>query len=341
MYLGYDGGDQGWWSVLTNRLNTQEVCYKFGLYLGNRYKDRKNIFWVIGGDYMPPANSEGEARLHRFMDGIKAAGATQLWAGDWEPNSISTDERSFAPSMDLNAVYTYGIKGHSGETYVQALNAFRYAPPHPAYLKETGYENEHGSEGGPAPVRKYEYQAIFSGCTAGAFFGNRDIWEFATEKWWSGFDFGHSPWQKALNTPGTLDMIRLSQLLDELPWYELVPDGEDGKKKFVTQGSCGNYGEAGYITAAATSDSSLFLAYFPPTGNSSQSLTVDLALLAGSSRARWFDPASGNYTDISADSLPTRGAKVFTTPGKNSGGATDWVLVLQVPPDKKAGRSSH
>src|SRR5215813_6238625 len=78
MYLGYGGGDEGWWAELTNSTNTQTICYNFGLYLGNRYRSRDNILWVVGGDFFPPPGSEGETRLKRILEGIQAAGATQL-----------------------------------------------------------------------------------------------------------------------------------------------------------------------------------------------------------------------------------------------------------------------
>jgi uncharacterized protein DUF4038 len=142
MYLGFHGGDEGWWKALTDGVNTQTVCYSFGLYVGKRYKNRKNIFWVIGGDYLPPEGSEGELRLRKFVEGIRDGGAKQLWAGDWSAPCISTTEKAFAPLMDLNAVYTYGIPGHSGTTYGEAQEAYNDLPARPAYLKETGYENE-------------------------------------------------------------------------------------------------------------------------------------------------------------------------------------------------------
>src|SRR5216683_7340385 len=189
MYLGDNGGDQGWWTVVTNGVNTQTVCYNFGLYLGKRYKSRKNILWVIGGDYLPPEGSEGEARLRRLMEGIRDAGAKQLWAGDWKAPCISTDEKGLAFLMDVNAVYTYGIPEHPGTTYGEARTAYNDSTPRPAYLKEVGYEDENWIAGDPASVRKYEYWGILGGATAGAFFGNRDIWEFATASWWSGFTF--------------------------------------------------------------------------------------------------------------------------------------------------------
>ncbi|HEV1996292.1 MAG TPA: DUF4038 domain-containing protein [Candidatus Acidoferrum sp.] len=327
MYLGYDGRDEGWWAALNNSVNTRTVCYNFGLYIGKRYKDRKNILWVIGGDYLPPTGSEGEARLHKFMEGVKAAGATQLWAGDWNAPCISTDEKAFASAMDVNAVYTLGIPGHTRSTYGEARKAYDYSPTHPAYLKETGYENENWIPGDAASVRMYEYWAILGGSTAGGFFGNRDIWEFATAKWWSSFDFGHSRWQEALDSTGSLDMMRLGQLLDAVPWYNLVPSGQSGMKNLVSEGG-GTYGELDYVTAAATADGKVLLAYIPPTAKGRSSVTVDMRQMRGHMRARWFDPTSGKYEEA-ASYVPKIGRMSFATPGKNSGGATDWILVLQ------------
>jgi hypothetical protein len=328
IYLGYEGRDEGWWATLNSSVNTQAVCYKFGLYIGKRYKDRKNILWVIGGDYLPPTGSEGETRLHRFMEGVKAAGANQLWAGDWNAPCISTDEKAFASAMDINAVYTWGISGHTGSTYGEARKAYNDSPSRPAYLKETGYENENWIPGDAASVRMYEYWAFLGGATAGGFFGNRDIWEFATTRWWSSLAFGHSRWQEALNSNGSLDMMRLGQLLDSVPWYSLVPSGQAGMKNLVTEGG-GTYGRLDYVTAAATADGKVLLAYVPPTVKGSSSVTVDMTQLRGNVRERWFDPTSGSYKEA-ASSLLKKGTKSFRTPGKNSGGTTDWILVLQV-----------
>lgn len=332
MFLGYDGGDEGWWRELNSPPNTQEVCYEFGLYLGNRYKDRGNIFWVIGADYFPPPGSVGERRLHKFMEGIKASGDRHFWAGDWKAPSISTDEHAFESVMDLNAVYTYGTQAHSGATYEQTLIAYNYSPVHPAYLKETGYENEGWAQGDPASVRKYEYWAILGGCTAGGFFGNRDIWEFATATWWSGYKFGHGPWQNALDSPGTQDMVRLGSLMDSLPWYDLAPLSIERMKNLVTQGG-GTHGKLDYVQAAITTDRRVAVLYIPE----SAAVTLDLAEIGHPMRARWFDPTSGNNTAIGGLLSPS-GRREFVTPGKNSGDANDWVLVLEAvknPPRKK------
>jgi uncharacterized protein DUF4038/collagenase-like protein with putative collagen-binding domain len=325
MYLGYDGEDEGWWKVLTNDTNNESVCYEFGRYIGHRYRNRKNILWVIGGDYSPPAGSKGEQRLLKFMQGVKAGGATQLWAGDWTKPSLSTDEPAFASSMDVNAVYTTGVTEHLGATYEEARMAFAHSPAVPAYLKETGYENEGWVPGDAASVRKYQYWAILGGCTAGAFFGNRDIWEFATSSWFSGFTFGHGRWQDALNSAGSRDMTHLGELFDSLAWYELVPITVASKSPILRGG--GTYLNNDYVTAAITSDGKTMVAYIPPEG--SESITIDLKSLSGPARARWFDPTSGKFADVKVKAFPNAGPVAFSTPGKNSSGVKDWVLVLQ------------
>jgi hypothetical protein len=330
MFLGSNGRDAGWWAELTNSRNTQAVSYNFGLYIGNRYKDRKNIIWIIGGDYFPPPGSEGEARLLKFMEGIKAGGATQLWSGDWSASCLSTDEAVFAPFMDLNAVYTYGVLGHPGATYEEARAAYAHSPPRPAYIKETGYEDERWFPGDPASVRMYQYYAILGGSTAGGFFGNRDVWKFATDRWW--FDpasFGHGPWTTAMESPGTFDFVHLGRLLDAVSWQDLVPSEIAGTKKLITAGE-GNYGTIDHIVAAVTSDGTALLAYIPPSRKGPIKITVDMTALSGYSRGSWFDPTSGSLTEVTGDTFPNVATRTFTTPGMNSRAEGDWVLVLRV-----------
>jgi hypothetical protein len=330
MFLGFNGHDAGWWVELTNGVNTQAVTYNFGLYIGNRYKDRKNVFWTIGGDYFPPSGSEGEARLLKLLQGIKAAGARQLWSGDWSAPSLSTNEAVFAPFMDLNAVYTYGVLGHPGVTYDEARAAYAYSPARPAYIKETGYEDENWFPGDAVSVRMYQYYAILGGATSGGFFGNRDVWKFATDRWW--FDpasFGHGPWTTAMESTGTFDFVFLGRLLDSVSWYNLVPSQLSGMKTLIV-GGVGNYGTTDYVVSAATSDGKTLLAYVPPTRKGPSNLTVGMTALAGPSGGSWFDPTSGSFAAVTGGTFPNVGTRTFTTPGMNSRGERDWVLVLRV-----------
>ena len=108
------------------------MCYGFGLYLGNRYKNADNIIWVAGGSMLPPAGSEGEARAHRILEGIKAAGDTHLWTAEWAHDDLSTDEIAFAASVDIQGVYTHGNYPMLGPTYGAARLGYNNAPPLPS-----------------------------------------------------------------------------------------------------------------------------------------------------------------------------------------------------------------
>jgi hypothetical protein len=79
------------------------------------------------------------------------------------------------------------------------------------------------------------------------------------------------------------------------------------------------------MATATAPDRAWLVAYVPPKHTGS--FTVDMGALAGPARARWFDPTSAAYSDIGTG-LPNSGGRSFTTPGNNSRGEADWVLVI-------------
>jgi hypothetical protein len=111
-------------------------------------------------------------------------------------------------------------------------------------------------------------------------------------------------------------------------WYDLIPDWSHA---FLTSQS-GTPGtrDFKYVSAAITGDGTLGVCYYPGENGIDFQLTVDMSKLgggAGNSRVRWYDPTNGTYRVIG--SLPNSGSHTFTTPEANSGGAADWVLVLE------------
>jgi Putative collagen-binding domain of a collagenase len=46
-------------------------------------------------------------------------------------------------------------------------------------------------------------------------------------------------------------------------------------------------------------------------------------------QAQWYDPTSGEYTNVHGSPLRNSGRRRFIVPGKNSEGDHDWVLVLK------------
>jgi hypothetical protein len=59
----------------------------------------------------------------------------------------------------------------------------------------------------------------------------------------------------------------------------------------------------------------------------SQSITVDMSRFSGPVRAQWFDPTSGAYAPAHTGStIPNAGSRLFTAPGLNAAGDSDWAL---------------
>lgn len=319
-YLGFANGAQdGWWRTLNNSANTQAKSFGFGQFLGNRYKNFTNIVWVAGGDMAPAPGAEGSVRALKILDGIRAAGDTHLRAGHWVHDYLSTDVAAFAPSMDLEGVYSHGPYPVRGPTYARSLLGYSQQPARPAIFLETNYENEHGATA--ADIREYMWGAELS-TVGGVMFGNSPLWKVGPG------------WQSALGSVGSFDMMRLGAVLDSSPWYQLVPSGLAGTKTIITSGtgtftSMANVGDSesggdDWVPSAATPGGTHIVAYVPHVHQGP--IGVDMTVLSSTSRARWYDPTNG--TLVAIGNFPPTGTRLFTVPGTNSGGGKDWVLLL-------------
>jgi hypothetical protein len=325
-FLGFDGDHEGWWKDTISAVNSRAICAAFGRYIGARFKDKKNLLWLAGGDFAPPAGSEGEARHLEVMNGIRAAGASQLWTGHWNfkhQGGISTDEVRFRHAMSLNGVYQYA------SPYRFALRAFDVWPPRPVYLLESTYEHEHPTSN-DQPFRKAWWWTMLSGGT-GVLWSNAFLWTAESLRGTYPIDYGDvdhavSSWEAELESPGTYESLHLHAFFEALPWYRLVPaGGSTGLREFVSSGQ--RMGQK-HIAAAATPEGDLLVVYVPPTGADSRDLALDLSRMKGPSRARWYDPAAGAWITV-GQSLPNERGVPIRTPGPNRSGTNDWALLVE------------
>lgn len=291
-YLGFDGGDEGWYQAM--KANGVAKLREYGRYLGRRYKNFPNLIWVNGGDYNIPDKDLVRAivqgieefdtvHLHTAHAGVVPA--AEYWDGE--------------PWLDINNVYTYE------PVYLKALAQYNRADKKPFFLMETVYEGERNAPEGL--IRAQAYFALLSGAM-GQLYGNSPLWFFG------------SGWQDALNSRGAQDMTRIWALFSGLAWYSLVPDQKD---ELITSGRGSG---SNYVTAALADNGSFGLAYLP----SSRTLTVNLSNLRGPRvRARWYDPTNGAFVNVAGSPLLRSTSQAFTPPGKNSTNTDDWVLLLE------------
>ena len=179
-YLGWHGGNQGWYQEVLNQ-PSKDTLYQWGLWLGNRYKSKPNIIWLGLGDFAPPDGSEGASRARAMAEGIKAAGARQLFMAEAAPpDSVPSDVPYFRSVVDMNSFYGYGPDG-LGAVYETADRAFGLSPTKPAWMQEGTYEYENNLghfSGEPWDTRRGRFWSVLAGGTAGDGFGSRDSWQW-------------------------------------------------------------------------------------------------------------------------------------------------------------------
>jgi hypothetical protein len=331
-YLGFHVNDEGWlnemtvWDAVTGAGgftgqsfadNTKSKMWNYGAWLAARWKNYPHIIWVMGGDYgsnTQTLNTAQASAVSNLMAGLKSVAGQKslLFSAHWDRPALSTDTSLAAGSFDLNGCY-------ADESVAElARRGYASSPTKPTIGLEYFYEGD--LFGGSAPYRKYVYWQFLGGI-AGGFYGNEQLWRFDNGS--PGTD-----WTTLLATQARLDAVRQFAFWQARPWWRLVPSGLGGMGTIVTAGGgTASPQSTDYVAAAATPEGDLLLAYVPPAHTGS--VTIDMTKLGASVTARWFDPANATFTAIGT--FANTGTHAFTTPGNNSAGDADWLLVLEAP----------
>lgn len=320
-YVGYNGEEQGWMKELV--ANGTEKSRAYGAWIANRYKERKNIVWMLLGD-MGKFNAEQKNAEQALIDGLKSVKGQQSiqYTAESHSGENAADNVPFGHEMTLNGVYTWELK--VPVPYL-SLKGYAHQPPMPAFLLEEPYDEE-GPDGNnynpnaTQPVRRFQWWGWLS--TIGGYIsGNGYVWQFVDPVW-----------QQHLNTQGAMDMMRLNNFIKSIEWWKLVPAGLNGMKNIIMDPANIDT-SAAYISAAAARDGSLLVAYIPPVHQGE--IRVDLSVLSKPGFAYWFDPTDGRYIPVETSALPNTGISAFVPPGKNHAGENDWVLLIKT---KKQGK---
>jgi hypothetical protein len=306
-YLGYGGGDEGWFQEM--KAGGRAKIRGYGRFVGKRFKNLPNIVWVMGGDFIPDRADQWTAS--EVAEGIRAEDSSHLMCAH------GSRGKSVAAGLGNPAWLTVNTTYVDANTLIESTRSeYDHRPIRPFVLIEAIYEGEHNST--PDQVRRQAYLTMLGGAS-GQFLGNNPIWHFDGP----GLFPVKTTWKEALDGPGSRDMARLRELFAGLAWHRLEPERNH---EIVTAG----YGQ-GIATAltARTADKRLAVIYIPSTGIESRSITVDLARFSGPVTACWYNPTNGRRTVNNATPLPNRDSHPFRTPGDNGSKSNDWVLLLE------------
>jgi uncharacterized protein DUF4038/collagenase-like protein with putative collagen-binding domain len=301
--------------LVTLQNNGTTKAFNYGVYIGTRYKNSPNIIWQHGEDFQSWQTTSDSQLVAQVMAGIASVAPNQLQTAELSySTSYTNEDTTLAPYVTYDMAYTYA------ETYDMVLKGYNSTPVIPMHLGEANYEgaNNTGALPGPAGnsvLRQQEYWTLTSGGIGGQYYGNKIVHHFDTG------------WQNNLNTSGVTQLNYLQNLISNLNWWQLVPD----QNHTVVTAGYGTYNggnmnltTANYATTSWISDGSLVLAYAPV----STTLTVALNKLSGPVSAQWYDPANGTFQTVTGSPFANTGTHNFVTPGNNSDGNSDWVLVL-------------
>lgn len=277
LYLGYKLSDEGWYQEAI--LNGPFKAREYGRWVGRRYREHKNIVWVMGGDRKPDMAREV---IDALTAGIRETAPGHLFTAHAEPEYSAMDEYAYV-GLDINGTYTYNIP------HKKLLHDYGRRPVMPNILFESSYENMRNAT--EVQIRRQLYWPVLCGAS-GHFFGNEPVW---------GFDPG---WKDALDSKGARDMVHVRRFFDLIPWFDLEPDSAH---RVVTSG-LGEFNGMDYLAAGRTRDQRLLAVYAP----TKREIEIDTDQLAGTRLAGWwFDPQTGR-----TQSIPpfAKGSKVKLVP---------------------------
>ncbi len=309
----------GWTVSKAFRDAALEDARRYGAMVAERYARFPNIVWMTGGDHFPsdaPGRNdsppEHDAKFEQVLLGIRSTGDTRPFSIQLGyPASLSTDSPSWERHVDFSFVYTYL------PTYRAVLDGYR-RDPRPALLSEANYEGENNLPGTPVTndeiLRRQMAWALTSG-SPGYFYGSQD-WEL------------RPGWEGRLDTAAVTQLGRIRELFESVDWWTLVPDESTevvraGRGEPFVDGVVGVMADD-HVTAARVGNS-LLVAYVP----TARTLRVDPTRLTRPPTARWVDAANATAPPVE---VPVDPSGRLATPGRNSAGGEDWLLMLRLQP---------
>ena len=287
----------------------------YATWLANRYKNRNNIIWILGGD-RNPRNEHDVAIWHAMGEAImKATDNKALITYHCQPNEQGSaewfrNEPWFGFNMFQN--------GHCRDVanYDKILNSYNSKPTRPVIDGEPLYEDhpvcfnvQDLGTSSAYDVRKYAYLDLFAGAF-GHTYGCHDIWQMYSPAR-EGINGPHYYWTVAMDLPGATQMKYVRKLIESHPLLDRVPD-----QSVILEN---NNTPMQRIQATRGKD---YLFVYTAEG---KPFTVVLDKIeAAKLKAYWYDPRNGKTTN--AGEFSNTSEKLFTPP--NSGYGHDWVLIV-------------
>ena len=291
----------------------KDNAFVYGKFLGNRYKGKPNIIWILGGDR---AADDVEEIWRAMAKGItEGDGGRHLKT--YHPQGGRTSAEWFHNDgwLDFNMLQS----GHSHfdlPNYKKVAADYVRKPIKPCLDGEPRYEDHPvnwKAENGwfnDFDVRQAAYWAVFAG-GFGHTYGCHDVWQMMAPGR-QPISVARNNWYDVLDLPGAWDMLHLRNLMESRPFVSRIPDSS-----IITEGQ-----EDGPAHLTATRGDGYAFVYSPY----GKTFAAALGKIQGDKiKAWWFDPRTGEAKEIGI--FENKGERRFDPPGEPKRG-NDWILVL-------------
>ncbi len=286
-------------------------AFGFGAFLGERYLDRPNVMWVMGGDRTEVSPDLLE-RIDGIARGIRSVDRVHLMTGHSADGALGSDVYGAYGWLDVDTVYDI-----AGELVAEVRRSLAATPPRPVISIEGLYENERDVPLAPGdPYLRYQSWGALMAGAVGHVFGNNPRWHFDTR----GIFPAPGTWQLSLFDPdGVLDRgtVEMGHLATFVAREDLAMAPPDVSGRLVTRSD-------GELPAEGRLGRDVAYVYLPD-GTTAH---IDISALGtGVVAITRFDPTTGRFE---ADEPPTEdGGDLVLSPVRNGQGATDWVVILR------------
>lgn len=290
-----------WGGLVKGGAMNVEQARSYGRFLAERYKDRPNIVWIIGGDVQGTVKTEVWDALATTIKSIdhnhimtfhpRGRHTSAQWFNDraWlDFNMFQSGHRRYDQRMG-NKEYPIP-DGTEEDSWMYVDSTWKHKPLKPVLDGEPSYEDiPQGLHDANEPrwqasdVRRYAYWSVFAG-SCGHTYGHNAIMQFVRPGVGGAYfaDGDAKPWWRAMDDDGYQQMKYLKALMLTLPFFDRVPD------QSIVSGN----GQR-YERLAATRGLDYLLVY----NYTGREMRLDLTKIAGErKRVWWMSAESGQLT---------------------------------------------
>lgn len=342
-----------WMGAFLEKIVTEENAYEYGKWIGNRYKDKKNIIWCLGGDRQPIHLGVDYKGVWRNMAEGLAKGILDkkikhnVKDPDWQKLLITYHACHERETGECSTM-SYWTDDEAWISFIMIQSGHGLAPKNYELVKKD-YDRENTMpvfDGEPAYeqmptvwpanpedlhgewiVRKRAYWSLFSG-SFGHTYGHASVWCMISEK--ERDSWRKYSWFEALDRPGAWQIKVLRDFLESRDLSQCVPCqeilvGQNRKLDDIMDE---------HIQACVEKDGKFTCIYFPSGGEE----TIDLSKLKKNDlQMWWFNPRDGKcYSQenvISEEAISLTETSKKDENGKiitpTSGNEQDWVCVIE------------